>query len=89
MEWIRCCWFLPYTVFMVIVDTRTSSVIVGVEAEAEVCCSEETTIIHRRRQLAVERLPVGWLELVGSLLVQVRSSQTRWFCCMNCDTDVV
>lgn len=69
---------------------RISSVIVGVEAETKVCCSEETTTIHRRRQLAVERLPVGWPELVGSLLVQVGSSQTPcWFCCMNCDMDVV
>lgn len=70
----------PSAVFTVIAGMKISSVIVGIEAEAEVCCSEETTVIHRRRQLAVERLPVGWLELVGSLLVQVRTSQTPcWF----------
>lgn len=54
--------------------------LVGIEAEAKVCCSEETTLIHRRRQLAAERLPVGRPELVGSLLVQVRTSHTPcWF----------
>lgn len=37
-----------HAVFMVIVDARIVSVIVGVEAEAEVCCTEETAFIHRR-----------------------------------------
>lgn len=55
-------------------ETSICSITVGVEAEAEVCGSQETTVFHWRRQLAIERLSAGRPELVGSLLVQVRSS---------------
>lgn len=47
------------------------TIISGVKAKTKVRCSEETAVVHWRREPSAERLSAGWVELVGSLLVQV------------------
>lgn len=43
----------------------------GVKAKTKVCGSEKTAILYWQWQPTAKRLSAGWVELVGSLLVQV------------------
>lgn len=61
--------------------TIDPSLILGVEAKAKICPLEETAIIYRRWKPSVKGLSARWLELVGTLLVQVilkSKSLTFW-----------
>lgn len=47
------------------------SAFLGVEAETQVCCFEETAFLHWWREPGAPRLPAGGAQLACSLVVQV------------------
>lgn len=47
------------------------SIISGIKAKTEICCSEEAAVIYWGLQPWTERLSAGWVKLARSLLVQV------------------